>query len=84
MTEFKNDFFDRIEAQARAIGEAQGRAEGGAQGRAEALIKILEARTVGLTSEQRDLVLACSDLGQLDVWVDRALAATSADEVFKD
>ena len=37
-----------------------------------------------LTGEQRDLVLACSDLGQLDVWVDRALAATSADEVFKD
>jgi len=68
VTEFKNDFFDRIEA----------------QGKAEALIKILEARTVGLTGEQRDLVLACSDLGQLDVWVDRALAATSADEVFKD
>ena len=30
------------------------------------------------------MVSASTDLAQLDAWFDRALAATSADDVFKD
>jgi hypothetical protein len=78
--EYKNDFFDRAEA----LGEARGEARGKAAGKAEVLIKILDARAIGLTGEQRDLVVSCTDPGQLDAWVDRALAATSVDDVFKD
>jgi hypothetical protein len=90
--EYKTDFWDRMEARAeaegRARGEAEGRAKGEAEGRArgeaKVLVKILDARAIELTTDQRDLVLGCTDPGQLDVWVDRALAASSADEVFKD
>jgi hypothetical protein len=74
--EYKNDFFDRAEA----IGEARGEA----RGEAKAVVKILDARAVGLTTEQRDRVLSCEDINQLDSWFDRALTATSADDVFKD
>jgi hypothetical protein len=70
--EYKNDFFDRAEA----IGEAKAKAK--------VLVKILNVRAIDLTSEQSDLILSCTDSAQLDRWVDRALVATSADEVFKD
>jgi hypothetical protein len=66
--EYKNDYFDRAEA----------------LGKAEVLVKILDARAIRLTGEQHDLVMSCTDPSQLDVWVDRALAATSASDVFKD
>jgi hypothetical protein len=82
--EYKNDFLDRYFGEIEALAEARLEARGRAEGKAEVLVKILDARAIGLTSEQRDLVVSCTDPGQLDIWVDRALAASSADEVFKD
>ena len=67
-----SDFFDRIEA----IGEVRGEAK--------SLLLVLEARGVPLTQEQRDLVMSCADVDKLDGWLKRAVAATSADDVFKD
>jgi hypothetical protein len=66
--EYKNDFFDRVEA----------------RGKAEVLVKILDSRTIDLTSEQRDQVMSCADPSQLDRWIDRALVATSVEDVFQD
>jgi hypothetical protein len=66
--EYKNDFFDRAEA----IGEAK------------ALLKILGARGVELTSEQAEQIASCLDSQQLDRWLDNAATATSASDVFKD
>jgi hypothetical protein len=74
--EYKSDFWDRVEARAEARGEARGEAK--------AVVKVLEARAIGLTSEQRDRVLSCADIDQLDRWIDRAVTATSAEDVFKD
>jgi hypothetical protein len=82
--EYKNDFFDRAEAQGQAKGEAEGKARGMAEAKAEVLIKIFGARGVALTGEQADRVASCADVGQLDVWVDRVLAGSPADEVFRD
>jgi MarR-like DNA-binding transcriptional regulator SgrR of sgrS sRNA len=66
--EYKNDFFDRAEA----------------KGAAKALVRILSARGIELTSQQHELVMSCSNRAQVDVWVDRAWAATSASDVFED
>jgi hypothetical protein len=58
--------------------------QGKAQAKAEDVIKILDARGIELAGEQRDQVTSCTDLDQLDRWFDRALAATTAADVFKD
>jgi hypothetical protein len=71
-TEYRSDFFDRIEA----IGEARGEAK--------ALIIVLESRGMHLTSEQHDLVASCTDADKLELWLDRAATAASIDDVFKD
>jgi hypothetical protein len=67
-TEFKSDFLDRIEASAEA----------------KALMRVVKARGIVLTAQQHDLIMSCTDTGQLDTWLDRASAATSANDVFKD
>jgi hypothetical protein len=66
--EYKSDFFDRVEA----------------QGEAKALIIVLDSRGLSLTSEQHDLVMSCTDAGKLELWLNRAGNAASADDVFKD
>jgi hypothetical protein len=78
--EFKSDFLDRIEARAaeRAAASAAAQAE------AKALVRVIRARGIVLTREQHDMVMSCTDTDQLDTWLDRASAATSADDVFKD
>jgi len=75
-TEYRSDFFDAIEAQGEAKGEAKGEAR--------ILLKILGSRGITLTGEQLALVTSCTDPDQLDLWADRALGGTSADDVFKD
>ena len=67
-TEYRADFFDRIEA----------------QGEANALLKILKSRGIELTEDQRQTVASSTDPAQVDRWLDNALSATCADEVFKD
>ena len=74
--EYRNDFADRHEA----IGEARGKVEG----KAESVAIVLAARGLHLTAEQRELIMSCSDAGQLDLWLSRAVEATSASEIFKD
>jgi hypothetical protein len=87
-SEYKNDFLDGIEARAaargEALGEARGEARGQARGEAKALVRVLNARKIELTSEQQELIGSCMDSDQLDLWLDRALVATSADELFGD
>jgi hypothetical protein len=72
--EVSSPFFRRL--------RQEGRQEGLAKGEAKALVKILASRGIALTDEQHELLASCADPDQLDTWLDRALAATSADEVF--
>jgi len=85
-TVFKDDFFERAEAKGRADGEAKGRAEGEAKGRAEGeagmLLRVLAARGFEIPGQVRERVLSCTDLGQLEIWGDKAATAASLDEVF--
>ncbi|MEY9927732.1 Rod binding domain-containing protein [Catenulispora sp. GP43] len=58
------------------------RAEGRAEGFAESVLRVLAKRGIALTEEQRARVEGCTDLDQLDAWLDRAAIATAASEVF--
>ena len=37
-----------------------------------------------MSKPQRDQVLTCTDAGLLDGWIDRALQATSIDDIFAE
>ena len=73
-TKFSDDFVDRF--------LAKGRSEGRAEGEAHMILRVLAARGVEVPDKVREQVLSCTDIGQLDVWVDRAATATSLEEVF--
>lgn len=59
----------------------RGLAEGKLEGKLEALLQILRLRGVALTDEQRAHVAACADEARLDLWTERALRVTTADEL---
>lgn len=79
-TNYEKTFIERIHDEGIAEGEAKGKAEG----KAEAVLRLLDARGLAPTDAQRRQVTACTDPAQLDLWFDRAIAATTATEVFAD
>jgi hypothetical protein len=56
---------------------------GKAEGEAEAILLVLKARDLALTEAERDRILACTDLGQLQTWVTRAATAEKASDLFR-
>jgi hypothetical protein len=75
-SEYEKTFVERI--------HDQGIAEGKAAGKAEAILKLLDARHLVPSGEQRQRVTSCTDALQLDRWFDRAITAGTAAEVFAD
>jgi hypothetical protein len=75
-TPFRSEFIESFVDE----GIKQGRAEG----EAKAVVKVLKSRGIELTPDQQSLVTSCSDVAQLDTWLERAASATCADDVFKD
>ncbi|MGC9477967.1 hypothetical protein ACP4I1_27915 [Streptomyces sp. WG4] len=54
-----------------------------AEGRAGALLLLLDRRGVEVSEEERARIAGCGDMGVLDVWLTRAITASSAAEVFE-
>ncbi|MBB5917267.1 hypothetical protein BJY24_006179 [Nocardia transvalensis] len=61
---------------------AQGREEGRTEGIANSILRILDHRGIPLSPEARDRIATCSDTALLETWLDRAVAAPTADAVF--
>lgn len=80
--EYKSDFARRYYGAGLTEGEARGEARGKAEGKAEALLAVLRARGVALSQGERERILACEDTKKLDVWIERAVVATRAAELF--
>jgi hypothetical protein len=59
----------------------RGKAEGEVAGEIKALLMILKQRRLAITDDQQRRIVACTDLATLDRWLDRALLATSVDEL---
>jgi hypothetical protein len=74
---------DPITGQRAGVGRVQGIEQGLARAKGEDLLTIMDARSLKASEAQRERVMATTDLGQLDLWFDRALTADSADEVFR-
>jgi hypothetical protein len=71
-------FFSETQRRSFSEGEKKGKAEGEAQ----ALLRVLDRRGLSISAEQRERVLACSELAALEAWLDRAVTAESTEEVF--
>jgi hypothetical protein len=75
-SEYEKTFVEKI--------HDQGIAEGEAKGKAEDVLKLLDARHLAPSQDQRRQVTSCTDTAQLDRWFDRAITAATAAEVFAD
>ncbi|MEV0346289.1 hypothetical protein AB0H88_11020 [Nonomuraea sp. NPDC050680] len=56
--------------------------KGKAEGEAIAVLKILKARGISVPQDTHDRIIRCTDLDQIEEWIDRAATATTLDEVF--
>jgi hypothetical protein len=71
-------FFD--ESQQRSF--ERGALTGKAEGEANAILRVLGKRGLAVSDVQREKVLACTDIATLEGWLDKAVTATSTDELF--
>ncbi len=55
---------------------------GKAEGEAKAVLTFLEARGLAPTEQQRQRILACDDLEQLNIWVRKAVTLVDVEELF--
>ncbi|WP_149260064.1 hypothetical protein [Actinomadura sp. K4S16] len=61
---------------------AEGRAEGEVKGESKALLLMLEARGVDVPEDVRRRVEGCTDLEQIERWIQRAVSADTAEDLF--
>jgi hypothetical protein len=57
-------------------------AKGHAQGEAQMLLRAMTARGLTIPEDTRLRVTECQDPAQVEAWFDRALTATTIDEIF--
>lgn len=72
--EFQSEFARKY----TALGIAQGKLEG----EASAILRVLVKRGLVVSAEQRDRILKCTDLAVLETWLDRAVVATTIEQIF--
>lgn len=58
------------------------RAEGKLEGKIEALLALLKARHIALTSAERERIVQSRDMQELEAWFDKAIHCPSAAELF--
>jgi hypothetical protein len=56
--------------------------QGEARGEARAVLAILTARGIDVADQARERIAACTDIERLDTWIQRAVTATTVDDLF--
>lgn len=79
---YKSEFAKKHRGEGRAEGRAEGRVEGLTEGLTKSVLALLEARSIAITTEDRERVLACKDEATLSTWLRRAATALTRDTVF--
>ena len=73
--EWKSDFIEGFVQEGLHLGAVNAKSED--------ILKIIDARAIDVTAEQRQHVSSCTDIAQLDQWFDSALTAQTAKDIFK-
>jgi hypothetical protein len=82
--EWEDDFIESYVQIGIEQGREQGLEQGAANAKAQDVLKVMDARGLRPTPEQRAVITATAGITQLDHWFDRALTAEAAADVFKD
>ena len=70
-------------AEGRVEGRAEGRVEGRVEAEASAILRVLAVRGIDVPEDACARIRACADTKQLDRWLEFAVVATSAAELFE-
>jgi hypothetical protein len=79
---FAKEHYGRGKKEGKAEGRAEGKKEGKAEGEASAVLLVLKTRGLEVSKEQRDRINQCTDLGQLQNWLARAVTADKTHDIF--
>jgi hypothetical protein len=82
--EWKDDFIESYVKIGVDQGREEGREVGAAETKAQDVLKVIDARKLKPTGEQRAMISAAAGLDKLNLWFDRALTAANAADIFKD
>ena len=77
-TVIKDPFIDGLIEEGLTRGMRQGKVES----EADAILRVLDARGLKATTAQRERILGCTDLEQLQEWITRAATATTLAGIF--
>jgi hypothetical protein len=84
---FAKEHFGRGKAEGKAEGIAEGKAEGIAEGKAEgeaeAILLVLRARGLHISTDEHHRITTCTDIEQLKTWITRAATITTTSELFQ-
>jgi hypothetical protein len=58
------------------------RSKGRAQGQAQSILQVLDRRGIAVDDSTRERIESCTDTDTLSAWLDRALTATKATDLF--
>ncbi|WP_153532714.1 hypothetical protein [Actinomadura macrotermitis] len=61
---------------------AKGEAKGEIKGEIKAILSVLDARGLEVSSAAREQITGCTDLDQLEAWVRRAATIQTTDQLF--
>jgi hypothetical protein len=82
--EYQSDFAKKYVAEGRTEGLTQGLAQGRAHEAARNLLSVLRVRGIAVPDAVRERILAQADPERLERWLEKAVVATSASEVFDE
>lgn len=68
----------------KAQGQAEGEAKGKADGEAKAVLAVLAARGIDIPDDAKKRITTCTNLEQLDTWIQRAVTIDTAHDLFTD
>ncbi len=80
--QYQSDFAKGYYADGEARGRAEGEARGRAEGEAGAVLRVLNRRGLSVDDDSRRRIESCTDLDQLDEWIDRAVTVTDVSQLF--
>jgi hypothetical protein len=66
-----------------AQGRAEGKAEGAAEGKASSVFLVLEARGISVPDHVRRRITDCTEIDQLDRWIQRATTVDDAEQFLR-
>lgn len=61
---------------------ADDEAKGKAKGKAKTLLRVLDHRGIDVDEQTRERITSCTVSATIDLWIDRALDASSTDDLF--